>query len=221
MSKIKVFRDNKSQMRAEDGDSRHVSGYACVFGERSVLMLDWEHGPVYEVIEPGAITDDLLRSSDVIACIEHDSDRMLARSVNGEGTLSLALDEHGLQCGWDCLNTTDGFNCLENVRAGNYRGMSFGFWINPDTDVSYTAEKEDGKDIKVRHINHVQGVFDVSVVAHPSYPATDIQQRSADFTKALEAELRKAFPEQPKKEERSKEMMRDWDFIEQLKHRNW
>lgn len=230
--KHRVQRYFKANFRAVDENDKHrMEGYACVFGQRSVLMADWQHGPVYEVVEPGAITEDIIRSSDIVACIEHNPDRMIARSVNGEGTLSLAPDDNGLKVSWDVIDTTESRDCYENVKAGNYRGMSFGFWVDPNTDVSYTKDTEtiNGKEVevKVRHINTVQGLFDVSVVAHPAYPTTSVESRSLEDVNKdnLIKELRAAFPEynepqskpQPPVETRSEEMKRDYDLLEQFK----
>ncbi len=197
-----------------------MEGYAVVFGQRSVLLRDWNGGePVLEQIEPTAITDELLRSSDIVATINHDEDKMLARSCNGKGSLTLKRDEHGVLASWDCAPTMYGDFAYESAKRGDFSGMSFGMEIDPKTDVSYTREKDkDGKDIVVRHINTIRGLFDVSVVTHPAYPETVIQARSAEVV----AELRDAFGNAPNKtpQERSAEMLRDWDKIEQAKGRN-
>lgn len=187
--------------------SRHIEGYACVFSERSLLMRDWEKGLVYEQVEPGAITEETLRSSDVVAAIEHDETRMLARSVNGDGSLSLSLDDHGLKFGFYLPDTSEGNIVLEGVKRKDYRGMSFGFWIIPKEDVSYTTEQDGDKTITVRHINRIRGIFDVSIVAHPAYPSTDVEVRS------LKQELDAAFSTVSDKETRSEAMKRDYDKL--------
>ena len=47
--------------------SRTVVGTPIVFGVRSVNLTPWsDYREVYEVMEPGSISDELLRSSDVI-----------------------------------------------------------------------------------------------------------------------------------------------------------
>lgn len=204
----KIIRSYKSEIRAT-ADSRHIEGYACVFLQRSVLMRDWDRGAVYEQVEPGAITDALLRSNDVVANINHDDDRMLARSVNGEGSLSLSIDDHGLKVSFDAPSTPDGDTVLEGVRRRDFRGMSFGFWTDPRKDVTYTREfDEKGKEITIRHINAIRGIFDVSVVTHPAYPSTDVEVRALKDT--LSKELDEAFS---KKEERSAKMMADYDKL--------
>lgn len=219
MGTKREYRNIQTEVRATDG-SRRMEGYAVVFGQRSVLLRDWNGGePVLEQIEPSAITDELLRNSDIIATINHDEDKMLARSCNGKGSLSLKRDEHGLLVSWDCAPTMYGDFAYESAKRGDFGGMSFGMELDPKTDVSYTREKdEDGNDIVVRHINAIRGLFDVSVVTHPAYPETVIQARSAE----VGAELRDAFGESSGKvrEERNAEMLRDWDKIEQAKRQN-
>lgn len=208
----KIIRSYQGEIRAT-ADSRHIEGYACVFAQRSVLMRDWDKGPVYEQVEPGAITDALLRESDVIANINHDDDHMLARSFNGDGSLTLSIDDHGLKASFELPKTSDGDTVLEGVRRKDFRGMSFGFWIDPAKDVTYTEEQgDDGKTVTIRHINRIRGIFDVSVVTHPAYPTTEVEVRG--IRQELEAALKK------NPEPRSEEMKRDYDMISKLLNKN-
>lgn len=208
----KIIRSYQGEIRAAN-DSRHIEGYACVYSQRSVLMRDWDRGPVYEQVEPGAITEEVLRASDIIANINHDDDHMLARSVNGDGSLSLDIDDHGLKASFELPATSDGDTVLEGVRRKDFRGMSFGFWIDPKKDVTYSEEQgKDGKTITVRHINRVRGLFDVSVVTHPAYPTTEVEVRA--IRQELEASLKKS------PETRSEEMKRDYNMISKLLNKN-
>lgn len=205
-----IFRSyNADALRAEEG-SRILTGYPIVFGERSVVLPDWEHGTVYEVVERGAIDEALINSSDVIANINHNDDHMIGRSHNGEGTLSLGIDDHGVKMELETPATVYGDIAYEGARRGDFGGMSFAFWLDPDKDISYTKEQEGGEDVYVRHINKVRGIGDVSIVTHPAYPTTDVQARSAEISK----EIKEAFKElEPVKEERSAAMMRDYDEL--------
>lgn len=198
-------------------DSREISGTPIVFGKRSVLMYDWNHGKCYEVIERGAISKELLKN-DIIACINHDPGQVLARCVDGAGSLHLELGEDGVGMSFDAPKTAYGDIAYEGCKRGDFQGMSFGFTCDPDIDMSYTRETDDdGNEIYIRHVNHIKQLFDVSIVTYPAYPDTDVEARSR-----TEAEFRSAFgdgtlkgPAQndPKPEERSKEMMRDFDEI--------
>ena len=215
MGTKREYRNIRTEVRTST-DSRRMEGYAVVFGQRSVLLRDWNGGgPVLEQIEPGAITDELLRSSDIIATINHDEDRMLARSCNGKGSLSLKRDEHGLLVSWECANTVYGDFAYESAKRGDFAGMSFGMEIDPKTDVSYTREKDkDGNDIVVRHVNHIRNLFDVSVVTHPAYRETNIEARSAEIRQALGEKKEDTTPAP-----RNEAMLRDWERIEQAKKR--
>lgn len=83
----KIYRNTEDcQLRALE-NSRTIEGYAVVFNQRSVFLPDWNKGRmVEEVMMPGSITEELIAKSDVVANIDHDNSRMVARSVNGEGS---------------------------------------------------------------------------------------------------------------------------------------
>ena len=75
-------------------DERMIEGYAIVFERESRVMYDLEKKRFFiEVIKSGAISDELLRSCDIKALLEHNKQRLLARCNNGEGSLSLDIDE--------------------------------------------------------------------------------------------------------------------------------
>ena len=70
--------------------SRAVVGTPIVFGVRSHNLTPWSsYREVYEVMEPGCISDELLRESDVILNLNHNSAvlNVLGRCKNGDGTL--------------------------------------------------------------------------------------------------------------------------------------
>ena len=107
-------------------DSRVIEGYAVVFNQRSKLVYDYNlWKPVIETIAPGAITQDLLNRSDVLANMEHNDRRLLARCVNGKGTLTLTLDEVGLKYRFESPNTNEGDFAYEMVKRGDIGGSSF------------------------------------------------------------------------------------------------
>lgn len=205
----KEFRSYTPNAVRADKASRKLEGYPIVFGERSVLLPDWEHGAVYEVIERGALDEALLQSCDIVANINHDDNQMIGRSQGGKGSLSLTLDDHGVRMELEAPHTVYGDFAYEGSQRGDFTGMSFAFWLDPDTDVTYTREKDGDDDIYIRHINHIQGISDVSVVTHPAYPTTDVQARSSEIYK----EIRAAFPAPKPKEERSDAMKKDYDTI--------
>lgn len=126
-----------------------------------------------------------MRSSDIVACLNHDPNQMLARSMEGKGSLRLELDDKGLLMRFDAASTLWGDYALESVRRGDFAGMSFGFYADKNT-FSYSKEKDkDGKEYYVRHLDKINRMFDVSIVTHPAYPATSVKQRSAGVRDGL------------------------------------
>ena len=91
-------------------------------------MYDWEEGRKFvEVIERSAVTDELLDSCDIRALVEHNNQRLLARSNKGKGTLQLDIDDHGLKYRFVSPNTTHGNDIVEMVKRGDISGSSFAF----------------------------------------------------------------------------------------------
>ena len=159
-------------LRSEDGvETRTLEGYAAVFERKS------EYLGFYETISRGAITEELINKSDVVMCYNHDPNQMLARSRNGEGTLHLEVDDHGLKFRFDVPDTSLGNDVLELVKRGDLSGCSFAFAIDPsDPNAEKWEEGEDG--ILHRYVHSIAGLYDCSVVTYPAYPDTDVQARA-------------------------------------------
>jgi len=173
-------------LRSEDGaETRTLEGYAVVFESRSEYM------GFYETISRGAITEELINNSDVVMCYNHDPSQMLARSRNGEGTLHLELDDHGLKFRFDVPNTSLGNDVLELVKRGDLAGCSFAFAVDPSNP---NAEKwEEGEDgVLHRYIHEIAGLYDCSVVTYPAYPDTDVQARAQKAQEEIDEAKRQA-----------------------------
>ena len=111
-------------------ESRMIEGTPIVFGVRSVNLTPWsETREVYEVLEPGCITDELLQLSDVILNLNHSNmvPDVLGRCRNGKGTLSLELRGDSIWCRCDLPRTNNANDTLELMRRGDITGMSFAF----------------------------------------------------------------------------------------------
>ena len=153
-------------------ESRRIEGYALVWGVRSRVIR--ERGQRFvEIIEKGAITEELLQRSDVKCVFNHDPDALLARYNKGEGTLSLTLDEVGLRYSFDAPNTVDGDKVLDLVRRGDLGGSSFKF-ATGDKGVRYY--RENGK--LMRSVDEITWLADVSPVIDPAYMATSVEARA-------------------------------------------
>lgn len=187
------------EIRTYTGDAkptvtgRTIEGYAVIFGQRSNVMYDKENKRMFvEVIERGAIDDALIQRSDVKARLEHEFNRMMARSKNGKGTLTLELDDTGLKYRFEAPNTIEGNYCIEMIERGNIDGSSFAF-ISLRNSIEWT--KMDNT-MWLRTIKKIDGLYDISVTGDPAYSQTSVTVRSID---ELDAELLKV--QTPKKEE--------------------
>lgn len=154
-------------------ESRRIEGYALVWGVRSRVIR--KRGQRFvEIIEKGAITEELLQRSDVKCVFNHDPEALLARYNRGEGTLKLTLDEVGLHYSFDAPNTVDGDKVLELVRRGDLGGSSFMFATNGDKGVRYYRENGE----LMRSVDEIALLADVSPVIDPAYTQTSVEARS-------------------------------------------
>lgn len=160
----------------DDPESRRVTGYAAVFGSSSLPLMDWDHGEFEEVIDRNAF-DGVIEESDVFAVLNHDNSRgVLGRSVNGTGSLSLSVDDHGLRYEFDAPRTALGDELLEGLRRGDITASSFAFNVKDER-----WEEQEDKTYK-RTILKIGRLYDVSPVYNPAYPDTSVAQRSLDAT---------------------------------------
>lgn len=161
------------------GEGRTIEGYAVVFEQESRVMYDREKQRAFvEVIERGAITEEMLRDCDVKALLEHNKQRLLARYNRGTGSLTLELDDYGLKYRFDAPNTVDGDFAVEMIKRGDIYGSSFAYFAN-DKDkskVSYTMK--DG--LLTRTVHRIDRITDISPVSDPAFFGTDLTVRSMD-----------------------------------------
>ena len=182
-------------------ESRTIEGTPIVFGVRSVNLTPWsDTREVYEVLEPGCITNDLLQRSDVILNLNHSNmvPDVLGRCRNGKGTLSLDLRENKMDCRCDIARTPNADAALELMRRGDITGMSFAFeddYQDSENGVSYerTSEMHDGKEVWLRHVKRITGLYDVAIVTHPAYEQTSVavREQSEAIDKAIEEQLKR------------------------------
>ena len=195
-------------------ESREIEGRPIVFGVRSVNLTPWSSTrKVYEVLEPGCISRELLQKSDVVLNLNHNSDvvNVLGRYRNNpdKDTLTLELRGDGIDCRCDLPKTNNANDTLELIKRGDINGMSFAFeddWEDTEKGVSYekTNDTEDGKEVWLRHVKKITGLYDVSIVTHPAYEQTSVATRenSEAIDKAIEEQLkRECGGEKPKKAE--------------------
>lgn len=155
-------------------DSRFVGkigGYAVVFNEPSENL-----GGFIEYVNPDAFDD--VDMSDVVALYDHNFANVLGRT--SANTLKLEIDNKGLKFSLNIPNTTLGNDVYTNIRAGNLKGMSFGFTVGSDDWA------KDANGTPQRTIAKVDALYEISVVTMPAY-----QETSVAVTRALEVDAYK------------------------------
>jgi len=166
-----------------DEGSRKVEGYAALF--------DVESSDLYgmtETIERGAF-DGVIQRSDVLCLMNHDDRRgALARSTNGEGSLSLEVDDKGLKYSFEAPHSTLGDELLESLKRGDIRASSFAFTVKEE------EWKDEGETLR-RKVIKIDELYDVSPVFRPAYEDTTVYARGKQITavpdKAAELQITK------------------------------
>ena len=161
-----------------DNDSRILSGYAAVFNSESKDL-----GGFTEMISPTAF-EGVIERSDVFAVLDHDRNKVLARSKMGKGSLELNIDSKGLQFRFESPNTTLGNDVLSMVKRGDLTDASFCFTVEDES----WQKREDGS--YLRTINKIGDLFDVAICYNGAYPEsyTEVALRSLDkFKEELRA----------------------------------
>lgn len=138
-----------------------IQGYAVKWGTLSVDM-----GGFRERFERGAFDKVLSRSykkADPIALFNHDGNIVLGRMSSG--TLEVTADDKGLA--YRIYPPASRGDIVELIERGDVRGASFAFTVEPKGE---TWEPGEGK--PTRSIREASGLYDISVVTNPAYPAS-------------------------------------------------
>lgn len=146
-----------AELRAK---GRRLEGYAALFGTEALIG-----GGLIETIAPGAFTATLAERSDILALVDHDPTRVLARTRSG--TLRLSADSRGLAFDLDVPDTQAGRDVLALAERNDLGGMSFGFNAKDDHVTGSSRELR------------VVDLYEISVVAaFPAYADTVVQART-------------------------------------------
>ena len=206
MKQVRFFPNDLCGLQVREDEngqqSREVNGRAIVFGVRSVNLTPWSSTRVvYEVLEPGCLTQELINRSDVIYNLNHNSSvlNVLGRFRNSEkDTLKLELRADGVYNSCELPQTTAANDALELIKRGDINGQSFAFeddYEDTENGVSYerTNETIDGKEVWIRHVKKITALYDVSIVTHPAYEQTSVATRenSEAIDKAIEEQLKR------------------------------
>lgn len=150
-------------------DSLGFKGHAALYGSRT-----WIGPPKFgfwEEIAKGAFTR-AVTEDDVRFLIDHDTQKVLARSSNG--TLRLAEDRKGLAVDADMADVSYARDLAVLLERGDISEMSFAFV--PATEE--WSRLKDGTDL--RRIVDIETLYDVSAVTFPAYDGTDASLRAVE-----------------------------------------
>ena len=201
----------------EDGQpSRIVEGRAIVFGVRSRNLTPWSSSRVvYEVLEPGCITNEMLTRQDVVYNLNHSNKvtDILGRYRNSDAdTLKLTLRGDGVDNRCELPNTSAANDTLELLKRGDITGQSFAFeddWEDTENGVSYerTNDTENGKEVWIRHVKRITALYDVSIVTPPAYEQTSVATREQGdrINEAIEAQLKREQTQETEEEKQARE----------------
>ena len=142
-------------------DGQTLRGYAAKYDSGSFDM------GYIETIAPGAFDRTLADDDEVLALVEHDTGKLLGR--RSAGTLRLDQDTDGLTFEIDLPQTQLGNDTREQITRGDLGAMSFAFSMDQDTDEEWSTA--DGK--RSRRLLNLR-LHDISVVASPAYPKTEL-----------------------------------------------
>jgi len=184
----------KIQYRTGDNGENIIEGYGSIFESESKRII--EGGKVFnEIIHRGAF--DNCDFSNVIMCINHDKNEMLARTQSN--TLEVEVDDHGLLYRFTAPNTTLGNDTKELVQRGDYFESSFAFL----EDKTKTRWERDTNNNLIKHIYSIKVVTDCSIVRNGAYAHTDISLREfQDIEEELDRNNKQTPDNQSEKYER-------------------
>lgn len=122
--------------------------------------------------------------ADVPFLFNHDPNEITGRTSNGR--LEITKEARGLAYRHEPLMTTRGRDLVLMVEDRTITGSSFAFTVADGGD-SWT---EDERGNVVRTVHKVAGLFDISAVTSPAYPASSIAPRSLPIWRAARKYVR-------------------------------
>jgi hypothetical protein len=161
------------EAEVRDGDDGVTfEGHAAVFDSWSEDL-----GGFRETIKRGAFRKALKSGHDIRFLVNHDPDKVLARSTvkSGPGSLSMSEDEKGLNVRAHFSNTQLARDLRELVRDRVVTQMSFAW---PYGTVRDTIAE--GDTLLERTIHEFRELRDVSAVTFPAYASTTASMRSLE-----------------------------------------
>ncbi|MEG7934979.1 HK97 family phage prohead protease [Bacillus mobilis] len=158
----------KIEIREDDNGNRTLTGYAVKWEKKSLVMGYYRK--FREQFKNGAFTESL-QNDDQRFLWSHDTSKVLGRTKNN--TLRLSEDAVGLRFELDLPNTTLGNDTYESIKRGDVDGVSFGFSM-----ITQDIEEPDD-DLMLRTVTKAK-LLEVSAVAFPAYPDSEVSARGYD-----------------------------------------
>lgn len=159
---------SKIEIREDDDGNRTLSGYAVKWEKKSQVLGFFRK--FREQFKRGAFADSL-QKDDQRFLWSHDTSKVLGRTKNN--TLRLEEDSIGLRFELDLPKTTLGNDTYESIKRGDVDGVSFGF-----QKISDEIEEPDD-DLMLRTVTKAK-LLEVSAVAFPAYPDSEVSARGYD-----------------------------------------
>lgn len=156
------------ELRETDDGKRTLTGYAVKWEKKSHVLGYFRK--FREQFKKGAFAESL-KKDDQRFLWSHDTSKVLGRTRNG--TLRLEEDDVGLRFELDLPNTTLGNDTYESIKRGDVDGVSFGFKME-----SHEIEEPDD-DLMLRTVTKAK-LLEVSAVAFPAYPDSEVSARGYD-----------------------------------------
>ena len=166
-----IERRTLRELRAADGQSMTIRGYAALFDTLSEEI----YGMFYERVAVGAFTN-ALKTSDPRCLLNHDPNFVLGRA--SAGTLRATEDEKGLAIECELPDTQVGRDLMTSIKRGDITQMSFAFSVASD-DWQYVGPK------LIRTVVEVDELFDVSPVTFPAYDQTSVSANARSKATAM------------------------------------
>ena len=176
----------------EGEESRTIEGTAIVFNTPTTLYA-YDNREIREQISPDAVPRELLDRSDIKMTLFHNRELILARSVNGKGTLSYERDDRCVRFSFEAPRTVDGDKALALVRSGDLTGCSFMFSTDDwETCADRESFKEGDTEVTLYTVREIAGIHDFTIAADPAYPTTEVSARCRELIGETEEEERDA-----------------------------
>lgn len=187
------YRSFDFELRNESDQDYTVRGYASTYLPYTLYKTasyEWR-----EKIDEHAFDEADL--SDVVFLLDH-TGRVYARTKND--TVHLTVDARGLFTETDLSRTSSSREVYEDIKAGNYQQMSFAFRVGDD---AYEEHTEGDIRVITRTIKKIEKCYDISAVAFPANPTTDI---SVATRAAFDGAIEKLEAERQERERKAQEI---------------